>query len=145
MVFAVGEFNPVQLGDALHDVGYLLTEAFGDVSCGDVGVFHGVMEQAGGDSRGVHLELCKDLRDRQRMADVGLAGGTLLALVVLEAEGPGGADEVEVVAGAVGANGIQQAFEARFKAGGFRRQWYSTRGRSGGGRCFEVHTGFAGC
>jgi predicted RecB family endonuclease len=51
------------------------------------------------------------------MADVGLAGGALLALVLLDAEGPGGADEVEVVAGAVGAHGIQQAFEARIQRG----------------------------
>ena len=79
---------------------------------GDVGVFDGVVQQAGGDGGGVHLELGEDLADFERVDDVGLAGGALLAFVLLHAEGPGAADEVEVVVGAVVVDGGEQVLEA---------------------------------
>ncbi len=75
---------------------------------GDVGVFDGVVQQAGGDGGGVHLHLGEDLADFERMDDVGLAGGALLAFVLLDAELPGAADEVEVVVGAVAVDGVEQ-------------------------------------
>jgi hypothetical protein len=83
------------------DVRDLLAEALGDLFGGDVGVFDRVVQQAGGDGGRVHLQLGQHLRDLQRMDDVGLARGALLALMLLQAELPGPADEVEVVAGAV--------------------------------------------
>ena len=79
VVFAVGELDLVELGDAFDDVRDLLAEALGDLGGGDVGVFDGVVQQAGGDGGGVHLQFGEDLRDFERMDDVGLAGGALLS------------------------------------------------------------------
>jgi hypothetical protein len=60
VIFAVGELDFVELGDAFDDVGDLLAEALFDLFGGDVGVFDGVVEEAGGDGGGVHLELGED-------------------------------------------------------------------------------------
>ena len=49
--------------------------------------------------------------DFQRMNDVGLAGRALLAFVLVHAEGPGLADEGEVVGGAVGAQRGEHVLE----------------------------------
>ena len=118
MVFAVGELDLVELGDAFDDVGDLLAEAAGDLrGAVTLGVFDGVVQQAGGDGGGVHAELSKDLRDFQWMDDVGLAGGALLAFVLDEAEGPGPADEVEIVGGAVGADDGEHVLEASVEFG----------------------------
>ena len=117
VVFAVGELDLVELGDAFDDVRDLLAEALGDLAGGDVGVFDGVVQQAGGDGGGVHLELGEDLRDFQWMADVGLAGGAALAFVLLDGKRPGRADEVEVVGGAIGFDGLDQMLESRLQIG----------------------------
>ncbi len=170
VVFAVGELDLVELGDAFDDVGDLFAEASGDLGGGDVGVFDGVVQQAGGDGGGVHLELGEDLRDFQGMADVGLTRGAALALVLLDGKGPGGADEVEVVGGPVGLDGLDEVLEPCIKIGVFHR-WSGSDGwrlgggrrelaggfiqrversghtravRNGGERCFELHAGFAG-
>ena len=113
VVFAVGELDFVELGDAFDDVRDLLAEALGDIAGGDVGVFDGIVQQAGGDGGGVHLELGEDLADFERMADVGLARGAALAFVFLDGERPGRADEVEVVGGAIGFDRLDQMLESR--------------------------------
>ena len=133
VVFAVGELDLVELGDAFDDVRDLLAEALGDLGRGDVGVFDGVVQQAGGDGGGVHLELGEDLADLERMDDVGLARGAVLALVLLDAEGPGAADDFEVVAGAVGVDGVEQVAELFVDAAdGGGRTAGQVRGRGGG-------------
>ena len=45
------------------------------------------------------------------MDDVGLAGGAHLAVVVLDTEIPGFADEADVIAGAIGLDVAQKSFE----------------------------------
>jgi hypothetical protein len=107
-VFAIGELDFVDFGDALDDVGDLLAEFGDDVFGGDGGVFDGVVEEAGGDGGGVELHLGEDEGDLQRMEDVGLAGGAELAVMVLEAELPGLADDVGVVGGTIGVDGVQE-------------------------------------
>ena len=72
------------------------------------GVFDGVVQQPGGDGRGVQLHLRQQNRDFQGMHQVGLAGGALLAAVMLEGELVGAADDVEIVVGTVGAGNLQQ-------------------------------------
>ena len=53
------------------------------ISCGgDVGVFDGVVQQAGGDGGGVHLQLGENEGDFERMDDVGFTRGALLAFVL---------------------------------------------------------------
>ena len=110
-IFAVRELDLVDLGDAFDDVGDLVAEVCGDVGGGDGGVFDSVVEQAGSDGGGVELHLRQDERDLKRMQDVGLAGRADLALMVLEAELPGAADNVDVVVGTVGPDGIEQRAE----------------------------------
>ena len=107
----------------------------GDLLGGDVGVFDGVMQEAGGDGGGVHLQVGEDLSDFERMDDVGLAGGAPLAFVLFLTEGPGSADEIEVVVRAVGPDGGEHMLEARIEVV-FRRRV----GREGcGGRgCFKL-------
>ncbi len=111
VVFLVGELDLVELGDAFDDVRDLLAEAPGDLGRGHVGVFDRVVQQAGGDGGGVHLHLGEDLADFQRMNDVRLARRALLALVLLHAELPGVAHDVEVVRGAVGVQGAEEVLE----------------------------------
>ncbi len=114
-VFAVGELDLVELGDAVDDVRDLLAEAFVDLVGGDVGVFDGVVKQAGGDRGGVHLELGEHLGYFEGMDDVGLAGGALLTLVLLLREDPGSANQVLVVAGAVRAQRGKHVLEPVFE------------------------------
>ena len=52
-LFARRELDFADLGDALDDVRDLLAEFRADVVHRDGGVFHGVVQQAGGDGRGV--------------------------------------------------------------------------------------------
>ncbi len=63
-------------------------------------------------ARRVHLHLRQHFGHFKRMDDVGLAGGAHLALVVLDAELPGLADEANVFAGAVGLDLAEQRFKA---------------------------------
>ena len=140
VVFAVGELDFVELGDAFDDVRDLLAEALGDVGGCDVGVFDGVVQQAGGDGGGVHFELGKNLRDFQWMDDVGFAGRALLVGVMLHGEDPRPADEVQVVGGAVGAYGFEHVLETGFNgsiagdgvSGVFGERWWGLFEGTGG-------------
>ena len=113
VIFAVGKLDLVQLGDALDDVGHLLAETLFDLVGGDVGVFDGVVQEAGGDGGGIHLQLREHQGDLERMHDVGFAGRPLLPLVMLETELPGLADDFQVVAGAILVDLLEQAGELR--------------------------------
>ena len=55
------------------------------------------------------------------MDDVGLATGALLALMLLETELPGLADDFQVVAGAVGVDGGEEGFEVLIYNSNFGR------------------------
>ena len=114
MVFAVGELDLVELGDAFYDVSDLLVEALGDLRRGDVGIFYGVVQEAGCYGCRVHLEVGQDLTDFQGMNDVRLAGGALLVGVLLDAEGPGSPDDLKIVTGAVFVNGGEEMVETGF-------------------------------
>ena len=111
VIFAVGELDFVELGDAFDDVCDLLAEALFDLFGGDVGVFDGVVQETGGNGGGVHLELSEDEGDLEGMDGVGLARGALLTFVLLEAEGPGFADDFEVVPRAVFVHLVEQPGE----------------------------------
>ena len=97
VLLAVGKLDLVQLGDAFDDVRHLLAEALLDLFGGDIGVFDGIVQQAGGDGGGVHLQLRQHQRDLQRMARIGFAGGALLSLMLLQTEGPRLTDDLQIV------------------------------------------------
>ena len=110
-VFAVGELDLVDLGDAFDDVGHLVAEAGFNLLAGGGGVFDGVVQKAGGDGGRVHLHLRQHLGHFKRMDDVGLAGGAHLAFVVLHAEIPRLADEADIFTGAVGLDLAEERFK----------------------------------
>ena len=83
-----------------------------DLVDGDRGVFDGVVQQAGGDGRGVELHLGQDGGDLQRMHQVGLARLARLAFVMFEGEFVGLLDGGEIVGGAVGADLAQEIAKA---------------------------------
>ncbi len=84
---------------------------FFDLFGSDIGVLDGVMEQAGGDGGGVHLEFGEDEADFEGMDGVWLSGGALLAFMLLQAEGPGFADDFQVVAGPIVVGFVQEVSE----------------------------------
>ena len=83
LLFAGGEVDFADLGDAFDDVGDLLAEFLADFDDRDRGVFDRIVQQAGGDGDRIHLHVGEDVGDFERMHQVGLAGGAGLAGVML--------------------------------------------------------------
>src|SRR5580692_7398231 len=69
-ILAVGELDLVDFGDAFNDVGNLIAEGLFNLFVGGGGVFNGIVQQAGGDGRGVELHLGQNFCDIERMNDV---------------------------------------------------------------------------
>ena len=134
-VFAVRELDFVDLGDALDDVGHLIAEAGFDLLAGRRRVFDGVVQKARGDGCRVELHFGQNFGNFKRMNDIGLARGAHLALVVLDAELPGFADEADVIARAIGLDSTKKCFEAlvdRFLVGARSSMGTGFRARRGG-------------
>ena len=111
-VFAIGELDFVDLGDAFDDVGDLVAKSGFNLFVGGGRVFDSVVQQAGGDGRRIHLHLRENFGNFERMDNVRLAGGAHLALMMLDTEFPGFADEANVLAGAIGLHLAEQGFKA---------------------------------
>ncbi len=77
------EPQPVELRDAVDDVGHLWAELAADLVEIDLRVLDGVVQQGGTSADGVEPELGHDRRHGHRVGDVGLARGPSLALVRL--------------------------------------------------------------
>ena len=107
-LFAGGELDLADLGDALDDVRDLLAEFVADVVDRDRSVFDGVVQQAGGDCRGVQLHVGQHRGNFKGMNEIRLAGGAGLALMMAEGEVVGLLDQRQVVVGTIGANLAQQ-------------------------------------
>ena len=136
-VFAVGELDLVDLGDTFNNVRHLIAKTSLDFFAGGGGVFHGVVEESGGDGGGVHLHLREHLCNFKGMNDVGLAGSSNLAFMVLNAEIPGFADETDIFTGTVRLNAPEQSLKALIDQGLFRgarsRRGLPGRARGGAG------------
>ena len=111
LLFAGGEIDGADLGDALDDVRHLLAEFLADIDDRHRGIFHGVMQQPGGDGDRVHLHLGQNQRHFQGMDQVGLAGGAALSGMVFLGKLVGFADEFEIVVGPVGPHSAHQLAE----------------------------------
>ena len=111
-LLARGEIDLADLGDALDDVRHLLAEFLLDLLDGDRGVFHRVVQQAGGDGDRVQLHVRQHVCDFQGVREVGLARGALLALVVAQGKIVGLADQLQIVARTVLPHLLQQVTEA---------------------------------
>ena len=90
------EFDAVELGHAVDQLGHRLAEALGDLLLGDRGVLHHVVQQRGHHRLRVELPVGEDLGDRERMRDVGVAALPELALVGGVAELVGLLDAADV-------------------------------------------------
>ena len=55
--FAAGKINPVDLGDALHNVGHLFAELATHIFIGNRSVFDGIVQQARCNGRGIQLHV----------------------------------------------------------------------------------------
>ena len=73
----------VQLGDAVDEVADLVAEVRGQLLQRVAGVLDGVVQQGGDQRGGVHAEFGEDVRDRQRVGDVRVAGAAHLVGVPL--------------------------------------------------------------
>ena len=111
VVFAIRKLDLVELRNALNDVRHLVAKALRDLRRRDVRIFNGIVQQAGGDSRRVHLQLCKHLRHFKRMDDVRLATGPLLPRMLLQAEPPRRTDHLQVIQRPIGADRLQKRLE----------------------------------
>ena len=119
-LLAVLEADLIELGDAIDDLGDIVTEARGDIGLGDRGVFDDVVQDRPDDGVGVQMQVGEDLGGRHRMGDVRFAGDTLLALVCGGAELGGLADAFDLLVRQVGGDLAQQLLDARraaFRAG----------------------------
>ena len=75
----LAELGLRQLRDAIHESPDLVTELGGDLRQANGGIFHHVVEQAGGKRGHVHLQLGQDQRHLQGVLDVGGPGIAALA------------------------------------------------------------------
>ena len=115
LFFARGEINGADLGDAFDNMGDLLAKFLADIDDSDGGVFHGIMQKAGGDGDRVHLHFGQNQRDFQGMNQVGFAGGAALSGMVFLGKLVGLADEFEIVVGPVGPHPAHQLTELGYR------------------------------
>ena len=101
-VLAVGHL--VQLGHAVDQVGDLFTELLGELLHRVVGVFHRVVQQAGGEHGAGRAHLRKNRGHRHRVGDVRVAALTLLALVVVVRHLVGALQHADILVGVVAAH-----------------------------------------
>ena len=95
-LLARGEGKLADLGHAVHELGDLRPEFPRQVVLGGLGILEDVMEEAGSDGGNVHLEVHEEAGDFERVGQVGLAGGALLALVTHLGEAVGAAHQIQI-------------------------------------------------
>ena len=108
VVLAIGKLDLVQLGDALDNVRHLVAELHRDLRRGDIRVLNRVMQQPRCNRRRIHPQLGQHLPDLKRMNDIRLPTRPLLPLMLLQAELPRLADNLEIVPRPVGPHRLQQ-------------------------------------
>ena len=105
----------VELADfcqTVNEVGDLGAEVFFDVLDRRLGIFNGVVQQAGGDTDRVELEFGEDVGDFERVDQIRFARLANLAAVLAGREQVGAAQQVLIRAGMVLANFFDDALEA---------------------------------
>jgi hypothetical protein len=107
LLVAVGA-EPGELGDPVDELRHLGAEPLLDVAEAELGVLGNVMQERGLDRDEVDPELRERLRRGDRVRDVVLAGGALLACVRLDGEVERVADPGEIRLGIVRSDRCQQ-------------------------------------
>ncbi len=134
---AVAILQLVELRDAVDEHRDLVAEVGTQLLEPVVGVFDGVMQQRGGKGLRADPEVGEDLRDRDRMRDVGLPALPGLPGVRLVRDPVGALDEREISLGMVRAHRAQQPLH---RAGwlGAREQAGKNRPQRGGALCLRL-------
>ena len=102
------EVEPAELGQAVDQPADLLAERLVDLFAGDRRVFDRVVQHRRRDGGVVDLELGQDGRDFERMGEIGIARGALLAAVRLHREHIGAVQQVLVGVRIVAADPLHQ-------------------------------------
>ena len=97
LLFARGEVDLADLGDAFDDVGDLLAEFLANVDDRDRCIFDRIVQQAGSDRHRIHLHFGQDEGNFERMDQIRLAGGAGLAFMMLQGVVVGLLDDREIV------------------------------------------------
>ena len=105
----VGEVDAAKFGNPLHQGPHLSAEVALDLVGGDFGVLHHVVQEASGNHAGTGADVAQQVGDGDRMNDVGLAAGSVLALVQLVGEIKGRGQQRLGVGGAAVAAGLAVA------------------------------------
>ena len=111
------ELDLVELGDAVDDLGHRRAEFRRQLLLGDRRVFDDVVQDRRDDRVGIQVQIREDLRGRERVRDVRLAGEPLLALVRLRAEFRGRADALDLLGRQIGFDAVDQLAQARQSPG----------------------------
>ncbi len=75
------ELDPVELGDAIHEISDVFSELVADLGLGDGGVLHHVVKQRRGKCLAIKMPLRQDVGYGYRMGNVGIARLAELALM----------------------------------------------------------------
>ena len=108
LLFARVEINLAYLGNALDNVRYLLTKFFADIDHSHGRVFHRIMQQTGGDGHWVHFHLRQNQCNFEGMYQVGFAGRSALAGMMLLGKLVCFAHQFQIFGGPVGLHSTQQ-------------------------------------
>ena len=111
LLFARGEVDLADLGDAFDDVRDLLAELLANVDNRDRGVFDRIVQQSGGDGDRIHLHFGEHQRNFEGMHQVGLARGAGLAFMMLQRVIVGLLDDGEIVVRTVLLHPLHQVAE----------------------------------
>ena len=93
-------------------MGHLGAEQLPDPLDRGQGVFDDVMQQAGRDRHRVELHVGKEIGDRQRVNQIGLARMTDLSAMFERREDVGAPQQLDVGVGAVGSDFLEKVLEA---------------------------------
>ncbi len=105
--------DPVQLGDPVDQRRHLVAEILAQFGEGVGGVLHGVVQQRGAESVGVHAEFGEDRGHRERVGDVRVAALAHLPGVPVRGHLVGTVDEPDVRLGVSSPHRLDQGFQHR--------------------------------
>ena len=127
--------DDLQLGDAVHKMRDFRPELRDQLLDRDLAVLDDIVQQSGREGRLVHLQLRQDLRDLDRMDDVGLSAAAALPVVLLVGETKRPPHQIGVGLRAILGEPHQDTFQ-------FRRQvavacrWRAEHRSASPARCF---------